>query len=96
MAGGIGFAGVIPLAISLAQHLLPHRTSLASSLMMGGAWTVAATAPTVSEWCLGAIGMTKTFALAATILAVSGLVGLLLPGALLRHVGSGDANSSLH
>ena len=39
---GFGYAGVMPITISMAQRLLPHRTSLASALMMGGAWSVGA------------------------------------------------------
>ncbi len=41
MLAGVGYAGVMPTTIALAQRLLPHRTSLASGLMMGGAWEVA-------------------------------------------------------
>lgn len=46
---GVGFGAVIPVSISLAQRLLPHRTSLASGLMLGGAWTLAFSGPLLAE-----------------------------------------------
>lgn len=46
---GVGFGAVIPVSISLAQRLLPHRTSLASGLMLGGAWMIAFMGPIVAE-----------------------------------------------
>jgi MFS family permease len=46
---GVGFGAVIPVSISLAQRLLPHRTSLASGLMLGGAWMIAFTGPIIAE-----------------------------------------------
>lgn len=46
---GVGFGAVIPVSISLAQKLLPHRTSLASGLMLGGAWMLAFVGPLIAE-----------------------------------------------
>ncbi len=46
---GVGFGAVIPVSISLAQRLLPHRTSLASGLMLGGAWMLAFAGPLIAE-----------------------------------------------
>ncbi len=46
---GVGFGAVIPVSISLAQRLLPHRTSLASGLMLGGAWMLAFCGPILAE-----------------------------------------------
>lgn len=46
---GVGFGAVIPVSISLAQRLLPHRTSLASGLMLGGAWMLAFVGPIIAE-----------------------------------------------
>lgn len=46
---GVGFGAVIPVSISLAQRLLPHRTSLASGLMLGGAWMLAFLGPIIAE-----------------------------------------------
>jgi MFS family permease len=83
---GIGFASMIPVTLSLAQRLLPHRTSLASGLMLGGAWTVAAVGPRLAEYCLGTLdlGLPRTFQLTAVLLAISGVVCLPLNSDLLR------------
>ncbi len=84
---GIGYAGVMPLTITMAQRLLPHRTSLASGLMMGGAWSLAACGPPLVQWMLSALSartgsmtsaMAWCFAAVATLLAVSGLLALPL------------------
>jgi MFS family permease len=47
--GGIGFGACIPLSMGLAQRMLPHRTSLASGLMLGGAWAFAFVGPMLAE-----------------------------------------------
>jgi MFS family permease len=84
---GVGYAGVMPLTIAMAQRLLPHRTSLASGLMMGGAWSVAAIGPPLVQWILvtleGQTGsatsaMAWCFVLVAGLLALSGLLALAL------------------
>ena len=49
VVSGLGFGAVIPVSISLAQRLLPHRTSLASGLMLGGAWMLAFVGPIIAE-----------------------------------------------
>jgi len=46
---GVGFGAVIPVSISLAQRMLPHRMSLASGLMLGGAWCFAFVGPLIVE-----------------------------------------------
>ncbi|MHC4949129.1 MAG: MFS transporter [Planctomycetota bacterium] len=78
VAAGIGWAATVPLTMSLSQRLLPHRTSLASGLMLGGAWSLAMLGPVLAEWCLHTLGLGlgRTFALAAVLLAASGLVAL--------------------
>ncbi|MDY7109896.1 MAG: hypothetical protein SYC29_14790 [Planctomycetota bacterium] len=90
LAAGIGHAAVHPVTTSLAQRLLPHRTSLASSLTMGGAWALAMLAPPAAQWSLTTIGLGGTFFLAAALLAGSGTVALFLPTTLIRHVASDD------
>jgi MFS family permease len=75
---GIGFASMIPISIALAQHLLPHRANLASSLMMGGAWAVATLGPGLAEFGVKRWGIDATFILTAGLLAASGLVCLPL------------------
>jgi hypothetical protein len=64
----------------MAQRLLPHRTSLGSSLVMGGAWCLAALAPPTMQWIHTTWGLETCFLALAGLLALSGLVGLGLPG----------------
>jgi MFS family permease len=71
---GIGFSSMIPISIALAQHLLPHRAYLASSLMMGGAWTVATVGPRLAELGVKHLGINTAFLLTGAVLALSGLV----------------------
>lgn len=75
---GTGCAGVMPMTISLAQRLLPHRTSLASGLMMGGAWAIAAIGPSLAQMLLRNFGFGWTFAVAAVLLVISGLLAIPL------------------
>ena len=83
---GIGFAAMVPVTISVAQRTLPHRTSLASSLMMGGAWMLAFLGPQGAEWCLGVMNwsLDTTFLLTAGLLAASGLACTALSSRLLQ------------
>ncbi len=71
---GIAFAAMVPVSLAVAQRLLPHRSSLASSLMLGGAWAVAMVGPTLAEWGIQLYGIDATFFATAALLAVSGLV----------------------
>ncbi len=71
---GIGFAAMIPVSIVLGQRLLPHRTSLASSLMMGGAWAVAMIGPRLAEFGVQHVGISWTFYLTAAALCLAGLI----------------------
>ena len=86
VCAGVAFAAMIPVTLSLAQRLLPHRTSLASAIMLGGAWMVAAAGPLLAEYCLGTLnlGLSRTFGLTAVLLVASGIVCLLLDGNMLR------------
>lgn len=85
-AAGFGFAAMVPVSISLAQRLLPHRTSLASALMLGGAWTLAFIGPRGAEYCLSTlkIGLPATFAITAALLAISGILCVFLDTDLLK------------
>jgi len=76
IVAGIGFASMIPVTIALAQQLMPRRTNLASSLMMGGAWAVAMLGPTCAEYGVARHGLQATFLATAVTLALSGLVCL--------------------
>lgn len=88
VCAGVGFAAMIPVAIGLSQRLLPHRTSLASGLMMGGAWSVALLGPPFAEFMLtrSGYGMPGAFIGVAALLALSGGVCCLLNQQVLRDV----------
>lgn len=75
---GAGFAGVLPVSIALAQRLLPHRTGLASSLMLGGSWALAAAGPPAAQAILHRWGLESAFFVTGLALALSGVIGLAL------------------
>ncbi len=70
---GFGFASLVPVTIALAQRLMPGRTSLASGLMMGGAWALAMFGPALAETLLSVYGMKTAFLTIACLMAISGL-----------------------
>jgi MFS transporter, FSR family, fosmidomycin resistance protein len=82
--GGIGFGGMIPVSIAIAQRLLPHRTSLASGMMMGGAWGFAAAGPFLARWLERQIGLDASFAVVAGLLVAPAALAAFIPAALLR------------
>jgi MFS transporter, FSR family, fosmidomycin resistance protein len=74
---GMGYSAVMPLTITMAQRLLPHRTSLASALMMGGAWSVAFVGPPAAQWMLKVgLSMEQCFGVVAGLLFLSSLLAL--------------------
>lgn len=81
---GVGFAGVIPLTIAMAQRLLPHRTSLASGLMMGGAWAVAGAGPVLAQFLFDRVGLERAFLAVAGLLLLGGLTSVALPSRAIR------------
>jgi MFS family permease len=82
---GVGYAGVVPTTIAMAQRLLPHRTSLASGLMLGGAWSVGALGPTVAEWlATRAWGLEGAFVAVGLMLVAAGALAALLPRELVE------------
>jgi len=83
---GIGYAAMVPVTMSVAQRLLPHRTSLASGMVLGGAWSLAVLGPLAAQFCLDTLGLSlfATFNIFAGLLAVAGLVCLFVSGPLLR------------
>lgn len=81
---GIGFGGTVPTVIALAQRLLPHRTTLASGMMMGGAWGVGFIGPPIAEKIERAASLDAAFFVTAGLLLVCGLLGLALPGRVMR------------
>jgi len=53
---GVGFGAAIPVSMSLSQRLLPHRTSLVSGLMLGGAWSLSFLGPLGAEVVQNGLG----------------------------------------
>ncbi|MEZ6235305.1 MAG: MFS transporter [Phycisphaerales bacterium] len=83
---GMGFGGTVPTVIALAQRLLPHRTALASGMMMGGAWGLAFVGPMLAEWIEARAGLGVAFLATAGLLVVCAVLGALLPGRVVREV----------
>ncbi len=83
VCAGVGFASATPVSIAVAQRLLPHRTSLASSLMMGGAWVFAASGPLLAQALISALGLGGAFAAISILLGLSGMITFLLSSQLL-------------
>ncbi|NOG52769.1 MAG: MFS transporter [Planctomycetes bacterium] len=81
---GIGFAAATPLSLALGQRLLPHRTGLASGLMLGGAWMFAAMGPFMAERVVRAWDIATGFGVAAGLLLLATILTFALPGALVR------------
>ena len=84
VVAGFGFASMVPVSMAVAQRLLPHRTSMASALMLGGAWSLAFAGPKLAGWGVEHIGLMATYSWAAVALAVSGLCVVPLRSALIR------------
>ncbi|MFM9956500.1 MAG: MFS transporter [Phycisphaerales bacterium] len=93
----VGFSSILPITIGLAQRLLPHRTGLASSLMMGGSWAIAAVAPVLVGAMLGppvepvdlpAGRLELAFVGFGVILLAAGALALMMPEGIIRRVGS--------
>lgn len=84
LLSGIGFASMVPVTLTVAQRLLPFRTSLASGLMLGGAWSLAMTGPVMAEWIIRHQGLAAAFFWTAGLLAVSGVILLPLQQQSLR------------
>jgi len=80
---GVGFGSVVPITMAAAQRLLPHRTSLASGMMLGGAWAFAFVGPQIAERVQRAAGLDAAFFTIAGVLALAGALCAFLPGRLL-------------
>ncbi|MEM7456552.1 MAG: MFS transporter [Planctomycetota bacterium] len=71
---GAGFASMVPVSVSVAQRMMPYHTSLASGLMLGGAWSIACLGPSLAQWLISSIGLPGAMTAVGCILATSGLV----------------------
>lgn len=83
MGAGIGFASLVPVTIALAQRLMPGRTSLASGLMLGGAWSMATFGPILAEYLIEVQSIQAAFYTFACVMAISGLIILPIPKTLI-------------
>lgn len=81
---GVGFGSLIPVSMSIAQRMIPHRTSLASGLMLGGAWCLAFIGPISAERIEQAAGLDEAFYAISGLIGLAGVLAVFLPGALLR------------
>ena len=81
---GVGFGGTVPTVISLAQRLLPHRTALASGLMMGGAWGIGFLGPPIAEAIEASRSLDAAFYATAALLLVCALLSMALPARVIR------------
>lgn len=75
---GIGTGALVPMTIGMAQRLLPDHTSLASGLMLGGAWTIAAVGPPLTQVVVTHAGFGAACLAIAGITAISGVLTLWL------------------
>lgn len=75
---GIGTGALVPMTIGMAQRLLPDHTSLASGLMLGGAWTLAAVGPPLTQLAVTHTGFTSACLIVAAVTAASGVLALWL------------------
>ena len=83
-ATGFGYAGPVPVTVAVAQRLLPHRTSMASGLMLGGSWGFAFVGPLLCEGVIRLAGLQSAMLLVAGMLAASAGVSALVSGKLLQ------------
>ncbi len=75
---GIGSGALVPMTIGMAQRLLPDHTSLASGLMLGGAWTVAAIGPPLAQLAVKHTGFANACLMIGALTAASGVLALWL------------------
>ncbi|MCC5786651.1 MAG: MFS transporter [Phycisphaerales bacterium] len=83
-ATGFGYAGPVPVTVAVAQRLLPHRTSMASGLMLGGSWGFAFVGPLLCEGVIRVAGLQSAMLVVAVMLAASAGVSALVSGRLLQ------------
>lgn len=78
--GGLLLASTIPVNVSMAQELVPERTSTISALMMGFAWGMGAFAPVLAEPFVAHFGFLRVLVGGTILLSAAGSVlSFLLP-----------------
>jgi MFS family permease len=70
---GIGFASMTPVAISVGQRLMPYHTSLASGVMLGGAWAIGSIGPMIAEFVHKRFGLGTALMTVGLMLFLSGI-----------------------
>lgn len=70
---GIGFAAMTPVAMSVGQRLMPYHTSLASGIMLGGAWVFASLGPITAEYLNNEFGLKTALIATGVALALAGI-----------------------
>ncbi|MCW5769101.1 MAG: MFS transporter [Phycisphaeraceae bacterium] len=75
---GVGTGALVPMTIGMAQRLLPDHTSLASGLMLGGAWTLAAVGPPLTQAAVTRFGFLDACLIVAALTAASSGLALWL------------------
>lgn len=85
---GFGFGSLVPVSLSLGQRLLPHRTSFASGVMLGGAWCVAFVGPQIARLIHdhNDANLETGFIVAAGMLAIASILAAWLPGKLIGEI----------
>ena len=88
IAAGFGFGSLVPVSMSLGQRLLPHRTSFASGMMLGGAWCIAVVGPQIMRLIHKGVdqNLESGFVVAAGCIALASLLACWLPGRLLTRI----------
>ena len=89
IVAGLGYGSLVAPTIALAQRLLPHRTGLASGLMMGGAWAVGAGLAPVADALVDGIGLNVAFGVIGALCLVSSMLAAALPRDLLQSARAG-------
>lgn len=89
--GGVGFAAMTPITISVGQRLMPGHTRLASGLMLGGAWTIAALGPRAAEFLIHQFDLTTSIIVTGIVLSFAGLSVIGLNDRSVRRVISTDS-----
>lgn len=85
---GFGFGSLVPVALSLGQRLLPHRTAFASGMLLGGAWCTAIVGPLIVREIHKGIdeNLEAGFYVTAATLLIASLLAIALPGRLIRSI----------
>ena len=88
IVAGLGFGSLIPVALSLGQRLLPHRTSFASGMLLGGAWCTAIVGPLLAKAIHKGLdeNLAAGFFVTAATLSIASLLAIALPGRLIRNI----------